>query len=74
MGTVSEPSADARLEDYKLKSAFASEYLGRMQTQFQVMLTLETALATALIVTNTGDLTESANGPRCSSCSCRLLG
>jgi hypothetical protein len=52
--------ADALLEDYKLKVAFAIEQTGRMQTQFQVMLTLESALATALIVSNTGDLTPGA--------------
>lgn len=60
MGAADKQNADARLEDYKLRSAFASEHLGRMQTQFQVMLTLETAVATALIVSNTGGLTEGA--------------
>ncbi len=54
------PSADALLEDYKLKVTFAIEQVGRMQTQFQVMLTLQTALATALIVSNTGSLTKGA--------------
>ena len=53
---MGEPSVDALLEDYKLRSMFASEHLGRMQTQFQVMLTLETALATTLIVAKTGSL------------------
>lgn len=35
---------DALLEDYKLKAAYATEQIGRMQTQFQVALTLESAV------------------------------
>ena len=54
------PSPEALLEDYKLKVAFFGDLIGRMQTQFQVSLTLETALATALIVSNTGELTNGA--------------
>ncbi|MFI5025656.1 MAG: hypothetical protein ACHQCI_02745 [Solirubrobacterales bacterium] len=52
--------AGSLLEDYKLKVSFAVEQLGRMQTQFQVMLTLQAALATTLIVSNTGSLTKGA--------------
>jgi len=54
------PEADALLEDYKLKVSFAVEQINRAQTQFQVMLTLQSALATALIVTNTGSLSRGA--------------
>jgi hypothetical protein len=43
-----------------MKVTFFSDVIGRMQTQFQVILTLETALATALIVSNTGQLTKGA--------------
>jgi hypothetical protein len=52
--------AEALLEDYKLKVQFAVEQTNRMQTQFQVMLTLESLLATTLIVSNTGTLTSGA--------------
>src|SRR3954453_2148465 len=52
--------AAALLEDYKLKTAFLTEAINRVQTQFQVMLTLQAGLATALIVSNTGSLTEGA--------------
>ena len=52
--------AEALLEDYKLKVQFAVEQTGRMQTQFQVMLTLESLLATTLIVSNSGTLTSGA--------------
>ncbi len=55
-----DADADALLEDYKLKVAFATEHAKAVQTQFQVMLTLESALATALIVSNTGSLTKGA--------------
>ncbi len=54
------PSPDALLEDYKLKVSFAVEQTSRMQTQFQVMLTLQSLLATTLIVSNTGSLTSGA--------------
>jgi hypothetical protein len=54
------PSAEALLEDYKLKVQFAVEQTSRMQTQFQVMLTLESLLATTLIVSNSGTLTSGA--------------
>lgn len=58
---MSEPSqASALLEDYKLKVNYAVEQTNRMQTQFQVMLTLQTALATTLIVSNTGSLSDGA--------------
>lgn len=52
--------AEALLEDYKLKVQFAIEQTSRMQTQFQVMLSLESLLATTLIVSNTGSLTSGA--------------
>jgi hypothetical protein len=54
------PDTNALLEDYKLKVDYAVQQTGRAQTQFQVMLTLESALATALIVSNTGSLTQGA--------------
>lgn len=54
------PLAESLLEDYKLKVQFAVEQTNRMQTQFQVMLTLESVLATTLIVSNTGTLTSGA--------------
>jgi hypothetical protein len=54
------PSAEALLEDYKLKAGTADSQIGRLQTQFQVLLSLESLLATALIVSNTGSLTEGA--------------
>lgn len=50
----------ALLEDYKLKVSYAVDQTNRMQTQFQVMLTLQTALATTLIVSNTGSLSSGA--------------
>jgi hypothetical protein len=52
--------AAALLEDYKLKVSYAVDQTSRMQTQFQVMLTLQSALATTLIVSNTGSLTPGA--------------
>src|SRR4051812_49368083 len=55
-----EPAPEALLEDYKLKVTFATEQINRLQTQFQVMIALESALATALIVSNTGSLTTGA--------------
>ena len=56
-----DPSqASALLEDYKLKVSYAVDQTNRMQTQFQVMLTLQTALATTLIVSNTGSLSSGA--------------
>jgi hypothetical protein len=60
VATTAESASTVLLEDYKLKVAFATAQIDRMQTQFQVMLTLETALATALIVSNTGSLTRGA--------------
>ena len=60
MTTDDSAKAGALLEDYKLKAGFHGELTNRVQTQFQVMLTLESALATALIVSNTGDLTKGA--------------
>src|SRR5690349_24810474 len=54
------PHAEALLEDYKLKVQFAVDQTSRMQTQFQLMLTLESLLATTLIVSNTGTLTSGA--------------
>ena len=54
------PKPEALLEDYKLKVGFAVEQINRAQTQFQVMLTLESGIATALIVSNTGSLTKGA--------------
>jgi hypothetical protein len=59
-----EGTPDARraalLEDYKLKVAASTSQTERIQTQFQVMLTLESAIATTLIVTNNGDLTKNS--------------
>jgi hypothetical protein len=52
--------AASLLEDYKLKMTFAVEQTNRMQTQFQVMLTLESLLATTLVVSNTGSLNAGA--------------
>jgi hypothetical protein len=54
------PSPDALLEDYKLKVGTADSQIGRLQTQFQVLLSLESLLATALIVSNTGSLSTGA--------------
>jgi hypothetical protein len=54
------PDAGSLLEDYKLKVSFANDLIGRLQTQFQILLTLESAIATALIVSNTGSLTPGA--------------
>jgi len=54
------PSPDALLEDYKLKVGTADNQIGRLQTQFQVLLSLESLLATALIVSNTGSLSTGA--------------
>jgi hypothetical protein len=54
------PLASALLEDYKLKVDYTVDHTNRIQTQFQVMLTLQTALATTLIVSNTGSLSEGA--------------
>ncbi len=48
-----EPTPDALLEDYKLKVSMADNQIGRLQTQFQILLALESLLATALIVSNT---------------------
>ena len=48
------------LEDYKLKVAFATDQVNRLQTQFQVMLTLESAAATALVLSNSGSLSPGA--------------
>lgn len=60
-GTCSLPSGDSDLlEDYKLKVAFATEQVNRLQTQFQVMLTLESAAATALVLSNSGSLSPGA--------------
>lgn len=54
------PDTTSLLEDYKLKVAFATDQIGRLQTQFQVLLTLESAIATALIVANNGSLSKGA--------------
>jgi hypothetical protein len=55
-----DPTPDALLEDYKLKVSVADSQIGRLQTQFQVLLALESLLATALIVSNTGSLSKGA--------------
>jgi hypothetical protein len=55
-----EPLASDLLEDYKLKVTFATDQINRLQTQFQVMVTLESAVATALIVSNSGSLSQGA--------------
>jgi hypothetical protein len=55
-----DPTPDALLEDYKLKVSMADNQIGRLQTQFQVLLALESLLATALIVSNTGSLSKGA--------------
>jgi hypothetical protein len=57
--TVEEREA-ALLEDYKLKVSASIAQTERIQTQFQVMLTLESAIATTLIVTNNGNLTKNS--------------
>jgi hypothetical protein len=48
------------LEDYKLKVTFAIDQVNRLQTQFQVMLTLESVAATALVLSNSGSLSPGA--------------
>jgi hypothetical protein len=53
-----DPLPDALLEDYKLKVSVADNQINRLQTQFQVLLALESLLATALIVTSTGSLSK----------------
>lgn len=58
-GTSTAKAADL-LDDYKLKVAASQAQTERIQTQFQAMLTLESAIATALIVTNNGDLTKNS--------------
>ncbi|HVQ59585.1 MAG TPA: hypothetical protein VMS60_11830 [Solirubrobacterales bacterium] len=55
-----DPTPDALLEDYKLKVSMADNQIGRLQTQFQILLALESLLATALIVSNTGSLSKGA--------------
>jgi hypothetical protein len=55
-----EPLAADLLEDYKLKVTFATDQINRLQTQFQVMITLESAVATALIIFNSGALSQGA--------------
>src|SRR4051812_34333238 len=60
MAASEDPPTGALLEDYKLKVAFATDQINRLQTQFQVMLTLQTALATALIVSKSGSLNSGA--------------
>ena len=57
---VRHPAPDALLEDYKLKVNSAENQINRLQTQFQVILSLQALLATALIVSNTGSLSKGA--------------
>lgn len=58
--TEQDSMAPAYLEDYKLKAAFPSGVIGRVLTEFQTMITLETAVATGLIFTTTGSLRPAA--------------
>jgi hypothetical protein len=60
MNADAEPLASDLLEDYKLKVTFATDQISRLQIQFQVMITLESAVATALIVSNSGSLSQGA--------------
>jgi hypothetical protein len=55
-----QPEVGALLEDYKLKVDFALNQINRLQNQFQLLLTIEAAVATALIVTKSGALSDSA--------------
>lgn len=57
---MSSPDSPALLEDYKLKATFANSVVGRVLTEFQIMVTLETAVATGLILTATGDVRHAA--------------
>jgi hypothetical protein len=57
---ASQSRTGALLEDYKLKVTFATEQINRLQTQFQVMLSLEAAIATTLVVSNSGSLSKGA--------------
>jgi hypothetical protein len=54
------PTTADLLEDYKLRVAFAGDQVNRLQTQFQVMLTLESGVAAALVLSNTGSLSPGA--------------
>lgn len=56
--STAEPAA--LLEDYKLKAAFTNSVVGRVLTEFQVMVTLETALATGLIFSANGTIRPAA--------------
>lgn len=55
-----QPDVGALLEDYKLKVDFAVNQINRLQNQFQLLLTIEVAVATALIVTKNGALSDGA--------------
>lgn len=57
---MDRPTADSLLEDYKLKTSFATDVLNRYQTQGQVLLSLEVAVATVMIISSTGALSTSA--------------
>lgn len=52
--------AEPLLEDYKLKFQFATDVLNRYQNQMQIMLALEAAVATALILSSSGKLSNAA--------------
>lgn len=56
----SGPAQGALLEDYKLKTSYSAEHTNRIQTQFQVLITLQTALATALVFSETGGFSDAA--------------
>ncbi|MGL5823769.1 MAG: hypothetical protein ACRCYU_02855 [Nocardioides sp.] len=50
------PEASALLEDYKLRIDFALNQLNRLQSQFQVLLTIEAAVLAAFVTAKNGAL------------------
>lgn len=49
------------MEDYKLKVQYATDVLNRYQTQSQILMSLEAAAATAMILSSTGELSGAAH-------------
>jgi len=60
MEPQTSPLTGALLEDYKLKAQFATDVLNRYQTQSQILLSLEAAAATAMILSSSGTLSAAA--------------
>jgi hypothetical protein len=54
------PIVSALLEDYKLKVQYATDVLNRYQTQSQILLSLQVAAATAMVLSSTGELSRAA--------------